>query len=144
MVWLTAVMTLEADMRRMLTDAPACLEGLNSGEQVVMIDQVIRCYIDAVAARCLGYRGFSRQLRGGTAPEQALMKAYSSESRRRAAQVEVDLRGGCSLDATATSRLEDRGWLERYFGTFTSTISAGTSEIQRNIIAERVLGLPRE
>jgi hypothetical protein len=34
-------------------------------------------------------------------------------------------------------------WYETYFHTFGGTISAGSSEIQRNIIAEKVLGLPR-
>jgi len=34
-------------------------------------------------------------------------------------------------------------WLEQYFQSFANTISAGASEIPRNIIAERVLGLPR-
>jgi alkylation response protein AidB-like acyl-CoA dehydrogenase len=37
----------------------------------------------------------------------------------------------------------DGTWIERYFESFSGTISAGSSEIQRNIIAEKVLGLPR-
>jgi hypothetical protein len=34
-------------------------------------------------------------------------------------------------------------WAEAWFHTFGGTISAGSSEVQRNIIAEKVLGLPR-
>jgi alkylation response protein AidB-like acyl-CoA dehydrogenase len=34
-------------------------------------------------------------------------------------------------------------WFDRYVRTFAATIAGGTSEIQRNIIAERILGLPR-
>ena len=34
-------------------------------------------------------------------------------------------------------------WLEQYFRSFGLTISGGSSEIQRNIISEKVLGLPR-
>jgi alkylation response protein AidB-like acyl-CoA dehydrogenase len=34
-------------------------------------------------------------------------------------------------------------WFDRYFRSFAATIAGGTSEIQRNIIAERILGLPR-
>ena len=41
-------------------------------------------------------------------------------------------------------RGEERGrWADMFFLSFANTIAGGTSEIQRNIIAQRVLGLPR-
>ena len=39
-------------------------------------------------------------------------------------------------------REEDR-WLHQYLRSYSNTLAAGASEIQRNIIGERVLGLPR-
>lgn len=38
----------------------------------------------------------------------------------------------------------DGSWVEEFFGTYGATIAGGTAEIQRNIIAERVLGLPKD
>ena len=107
-----------------------------------MADGLVESVIDSVAARCLGYRGFAKLVRGGSAPEQALMKAFTSEAGRR-----LNLRAAeMGADHTADlgpARESDWTWIERYFVAFGGTISAGSSEIQRNIIAEKVLGLPR-
>ena len=106
--------------------------------------------IDTQAARCLGYRGFAKLARGGSAPEQALMKLYASEARQHLALIAAELQGADALETGVVALDghlaidEPQGtWLEQYFISFANTISAGASEIQRNIIAERVLGLPR-
>jgi alkylation response protein AidB-like acyl-CoA dehydrogenase len=150
MVWVGAVMGLEESLERLLGEAPELLGRLRPTERAIAADQIVQAAIDTTAARVLGYRGFAKLARGGTAPEQALMKVYSSEARQRIARVAAEIQGA---DALETGRVAADGhlaidepqgtWLEQYFVSFANTISAGTSEIQRNIVAERVLGLPR-
>ena len=146
MVWVGSVIGLEDAMDRLLAAAPEMLGALPAPERAVATDEIVRAYIDTQAARCLGYRGFAKLMRGGSAPEQALMKAFASESRRRLGLVAAGVEGAPGLiDRAGPARAEDseHTWLEQYFASFGATISAGSSEIQRNIIAERVLGLPR-
>jgi len=151
MVWVSAVMGIDEAMARLLAEAPKRLAGLEPVERGLAADRVVRCAIDATATRCLGYRGFAKLARGGTAPEQALMKLFSSQTRQSVAGVAADLAGAAGLaidpgplDGHLSIDEPQGTWLEQWFGSFANTISAGTSEIQRNIIAERVLGLPRE
>jgi alkylation response protein AidB-like acyl-CoA dehydrogenase len=150
MVWVGAVMGIEESLERLLGEAPGLLEGRSPTERALAVDQLVQLAIDAQATRCLGYRGFAKLARGGTAPEQALMKVYSSEIRQRVALVGAELQGADALEVGSIDLDghlaidEPQGtWLEQYFQSFANTISAGASEIQRNIIAERVLGLPR-
>jgi alkylation response protein AidB-like acyl-CoA dehydrogenase len=144
MVWLEAVMGLQQSVARLLRAAPEPLAPLPATERAVHVDQLVRSWADAQAARCLGYRGFARLVRGGTAPEQALMKLMSSEARQRLTLAATELFGARALDATPqVGPFSEWSPLEQYFITFGGTISAGSSEIQRNIIAEKVLGLPR-
>jgi alkylation response protein AidB-like acyl-CoA dehydrogenase len=144
MVWLGSVMGLQEAAARLLAEAPQRLAPLGETERGVHVERIVRSYADAQAARCLGYRGFAKLVRGGSAPEQALMKLMSSEARQRLSLVAHELRGAGDLDASPQlGPFTEWTALEQYFVTFGGTISAGSSEIQRNIIAEKVLGLPR-
>ena len=150
MVWVNAVMGLEESLTTLLAEAPALLDRLTPLERTLAVDQIVQVAIDTQAARCLGYRGFAKFARGAGAPEQALMKLYASEARQRVALVAAEIQGADALAAEGVANDghhavdEPQGtWLEQYFHSFANTISAGASEIQRNIIAERILGLPR-
>ena len=150
MVWVSGVMNLEEATEKLLAEAVPLTEAMTPDERAVAIDDVVRIAIDTAAARCLGYRGFAKLARGGSAPEQALMKLFVSEVRQQVALVGAELQGaealalgGVDLDGHQSVDEPQGTWLEQYFHSFANTISAGASEIQRNIIAERVLGLPR-
>jgi alkylation response protein AidB-like acyl-CoA dehydrogenase len=145
MVWLRAVLELEEAVRALLDEAPARLARLGDLERAVYADRIADSYVDALASRALGYRGFAKYVRGGSAPEQALMKAFCSEARRRACLVGAELRADEATDVGESGPVREAEWpwIEQYFNSFGMTISAGSSEIQRNIIAERVLDLPR-
>ena len=145
MVWLQAVLALEYGVQRVLDIAPQLLSDFATAERAVITDRVVASYVDSVAARALGYRAFAKLVRGGTAPEQALMKMFCTEAERRLNLVASELSRDHAVDAIGgLTRYGGGSWTERYFLLFGSTISAGTSEIQRNIVATQVLGLPRK
>ena len=77
-------------------------------------------------------------------PEASLTKLFRSEYHRRFGEIAVDITGADALvrpegDGYATGR-----WQGVFLSSRAGTIVSGTSEIQRNIIAERALGLPGE
>ncbi len=93
--------------------------------------------------RALGYKGFTSFAQGAGAPEHSYMKLASSELGKELYELGMELQGayGPVIDE---ERGEEAGrWPLSFFVSFANTIAGGTSEIQRNIIAQRVLGLPR-
>jgi alkylation response protein AidB-like acyl-CoA dehydrogenase len=97
----------------------------------------------AMSLRALGYKGFTGFARGTGSPEHSYMKMATSELGKTIYELGMELQGayGPVLD---DERGEELGrWALSFFVSFANTIAGGTSEIQRNIIAQRVLGLPR-
>ncbi len=71
-------------------------------------------------------------------------KLAGSEFQRRLAQFALTLQGGDAGYYVGDANAHDGGlWQRAYFNAFSATIGGGTSEIQHNIIGERVLGLPK-
>ena len=86
----------------------------------------------------MGYRGFSKFLKGKSAPEHSLLKLYGSESLQRYLAASEVLGPARSTSTTiGDHRYYEGSWATQYLRSFGGTIPGGTSEIQRNIIAER-------
>jgi alkylation response protein AidB-like acyl-CoA dehydrogenase len=101
-----------------------------------------RCVVDACATRALAYSHLMTYTKGASpGPEGSIDKLLWSESFQRLCKVAVSL---CGPDAARGEHDPEVGSdLHRYLYSRGRTIAAGTSEIQRGIIAERILGLPR-
>jgi alkylation response protein AidB-like acyl-CoA dehydrogenase len=105
-------------------------------------DQVLRhrfsaLVVDTETMRLNGYRGLSRAIeRGVPGPEGSLAKIQWADINQRLGELALDVLGG---DALAV----DEVWTRRMIRARANSIEGGTSEIQRNIVAERVLKLPR-
>jgi alkylation response protein AidB-like acyl-CoA dehydrogenase len=101
--------------------------------------------IEVDVARCLSYRVATSQARGDIpGPESPANKVFCSEMLQRIAQLGTQMMGLYSQLEFHTKWAPLKGKIERlYLTSVSGTIAGGTSEIQRNIIAERGLGLPR-
>jgi alkylation response protein AidB-like acyl-CoA dehydrogenase len=103
-------------------------------------DAVVRAWIDADAYRWQTFWTVTRLMEGGrTGPESSLVKLFWSELDVRLHTTALDLLGS---DAELVDS-EDAAWMKGWQFALSGPIYAGTNEIQRNVVAERVLGLPR-
>ena len=109
-------------------------------------DDVVRCYMDAEAYALSTYQTASRLVKGGTiGPEASCNKIFWSELDLRIHDTAMRILGPRGEIEPETPALVDElsSWLDGFLFAQSGPIYAGTNEIQRNIIAERVLGMPR-
>ena len=111
----------------------------------VLREAVVRCWCDAEAYTLETYRTVSRLIEGGTiGSEASLNKIFWSELDLAMHETALGILGDRAEllpEAPAASGVGD--WLDGFLFALSGPIYAGTNEIQRNVIAERILGLPR-
>ncbi|MBL77864.1 MAG: acyl-CoA dehydrogenase [Acidimicrobiaceae bacterium] len=111
-----------------------------------VLDQVVRAWMAADAYRWQTYATASRLQAGGELGASAsMMKVFWSELDVELHATALRLLGSHGeLVADAPEAVDAGSWMSGYLFALSGPIYAGTNEIQRNIIAERVLGLPRK
>jgi alkylation response protein AidB-like acyl-CoA dehydrogenase len=108
--------------------------------------ELAECAAEVEVLGALAERVVGLTLRHGEmGPEGSTIKLFFSEALQKLTELAMRVRGVASdLEAGASDAEESTDWMIEHIGSWVWTISAGSNEIQRNIIAERVLGLPRE
>jgi alkylation response protein AidB-like acyl-CoA dehydrogenase len=109
-----------------------------------MRQRLVDAFIDEKLLQLTGQRVAARRKAGlAVGPEGSIMKLFYSESSQRLQELACDLEG-----AAGQAWVEGDRWHRNTAWSLlriqSKTIAGGTSEIQRNIIGERVLGLPKE
>ena len=128
-------------------------ESLSAAQEAILRDRVTQCWIEQELLRVTAQRARAAQKAGNPGPEGSVSKLAQAESQKRLWETALDVLGEEGLAFEAGYELR-----QGYGGTDTAealakyqflrsranSIEGGTSEIMRNILGERVLGLPGE
>ncbi|MGI8336684.1 acyl-CoA dehydrogenase family protein [Actinomadura scrupuli] len=129
--------------RRELEGVIALARRNGAGRDPVIRGRLAQSWIELEIMRFNALRTMTSLGEGEPGPEVSIAKVYWSEWHRRLGELALDVQGAAALVADAEPY--DLSDLQRLMlFSRADTIYAGSSEIQRNIIAERTLGLPRE
>jgi len=111
---------------------------LGRGSDPLVRQKIAQHTIEARALQLNGYRAVTAVKRSGVpGPEGSILKLMWSELNQRMTETAMDMAGSGAQVG------DGDGWKYQFLRSRANTIEAGTSEVLRNILAERVLGLPR-
>ncbi|MBV1901405.1 MAG: acyl-CoA dehydrogenase family protein, partial [Kordiimonadaceae bacterium] len=90
--------------------------------------------------RAMTFAGVSRAIRTGSpGAEGSMIRLFFTKLQQKAARLSMDIQGPSCLDISKG----ELGWSQPYLRAYAGTIAGGAEQIQKEIIGERVLGLPR-
>jgi alkylation response protein AidB-like acyl-CoA dehydrogenase len=120
--------------------------GSRPADDLRVRQRIAQAHIESEAMRLTALRHLTKQLRGAQpGPEGSMEKLFWSEMYQRMLETALEVAGPYSLLSRGDPRAPLQGrWPHLYLYSRGRTIAAGTSEIQRGIIAQRVLGLPKD
>jgi alkylation response protein AidB-like acyl-CoA dehydrogenase len=126
----------------------AARRGLD-GQPVVADPQaqvaLARAFIGIEVLRHHAYRTVGEFVRGGAVgPDSSSVKLLMAEAEQRLAATALDVLGPTLQHAEQAQEAENDFWYETYLYSRAASVYGGTQQIQRNIIADRILALPQE
>ena len=121
------------------------LDGSPAWEQSWVRQKLTQFHIESQALKYTRLRGLTKLLKGlPPGPEGSMLKLCGSELGIDIAAFASELLAGAAITEQATDIVPDAPrWFNRVLSARQYTIAGGTSEIQKNIMGERVLGLPK-
>jgi len=136
---------MEVALRRLVELAKSTKRnGATAGDDPVIRDRIGQLWSELQALRFTNYRSFSKFLQTGMpGPEGSTAKLVWSEGNQRLTKLALEIEGPYAMLSGGDHAVEDGYWQRQQLRSRGNTIEGGTSEILRNIIAERVLGLPK-
>ncbi len=131
---------------RDVTDLVGLVRRMGLADDPIVRDRVARLHAEVEVFRANTYRTLTRLAAGKPiGPEASVNKLYWSEMEARIYEAGMQVMGPyAELTPKADAAIDRDHWQKQYWYARAALIYAGTSEIQKNIIAERVLGLPKE
>ncbi len=122
----------------------------------VVRDRLARLYCKVEVMRLMGMQTLTKFLDGGQpGPGESTFKLYWSEYHKEATELALDILGPKAMTPDGIAKTsfaadlpgaanDASSWVGTFYNARAGTIYAGTSQVQRNIIGEMVLGLPKE
>ncbi|SBS79095.1 Acyl-CoA dehydrogenase [uncultured Mycobacterium sp.] len=120
--------------------------GVRAADDPHLRDRIAQAWIDVELVRLNGMRNLAKVLGGKEpGPEGAMSKLFGQHVEQHLHELALDLGGEFGILDRGADDAPNRGkWALGWLRTRASTIGGGTSEIQRNVLAERILGQPRD